>query len=115
MVRNNLKFKKTTNTKIFCKIFKGIKRIRRNSDRKKHGGKNYEIVSKEFNSKKRYNIDNCKSFKTPIERNLQLEKCKSDDITSKTYSELVGCLMYIMLGIVCYTISFFQQISIFGI
>lgn len=62
---------------------------------------------------KRFNVIDCKPVYTPIEEKLALSRCF--DQTRKTwkpYRELVGCLMYVMLGSrpdICYSISYFSQ------
>lgn len=61
----------------------------------------------------KFEMSDCKGASTPIEKNLKLEKCESDDkITSNPFRELLGSLMYIMLGSrpdLCYSISFFSR------
>lgn len=46
---------------------------------------------------RRFNFDNCNSVATPIDPKLRIEINKEDK-ESKPVQELVGCLMYLMLG-----------------
>lgn len=62
---------------------------------------------------KNFNVENCKVFKTPMEKNLNLERNVDESKrTCLPYKELLGSLMYIMLGTrpdICYSISYFGQ------
>ncbi|KAF2904874.1 hypothetical protein ILUMI_01291, partial [Ignelater luminosus] len=62
---------------------------------------------------KRFNVENCKNFKTPIENNLVLERnCDENLKTKLPYKELLGSLMYIMMGTrpdICYCVSYFGR------
>lgn len=44
---------------------------------------------------KKFNVENCKTLKTPIERNLDLKKNTNDNLKTKLpYRELLGSMMY---------------------
>lgn len=62
---------------------------------------------------KKFNVENCKTFKTPIERNLNLKiGCEISESTRLPYKELLGSLMYLMMGTrpdICFSISYFGQ------
>lgn len=49
-------------------------------------------------------MNDCKECKTPIDLAAKLNNTKDDEITSETevkpIRELIGCLMYVMLGTV---------------
>lgn len=47
---------------------------------------------------KKFDMENCNSVSTPIEPKLNLERGKEEKLTTKPYRELLGSLMYIMLG-----------------
>lgn len=62
---------------------------------------------------KKFNVEECKTYKTPIEKNLNLER--NTNIMNKTklpYKELLGSLMYIMMATrpdICYCVSYFGR------
>lgn len=62
---------------------------------------------------KKFDMINCKGISTPIELNLKL--CKCEDKGSKIrkpYRELVGSLMYLMLGSrpdICLAVNYFSR------
>lgn len=61
---------------------------------------------------KRFDFENTRSVKTPIESKLCLDECDVSNVTTKPYKELIGCLMFIMLGSrpdIAYAISYFSQ------
>lgn len=62
---------------------------------------------------KRFNVENCKDVKTPIEKNLKLERNKNIEFkTELPYKELLGCLMYTMMGSrpdIYYSVSYFGR------
>lgn len=62
---------------------------------------------------KKYNLENCKNFKTPIEKNLNLERnCDENIKTNLPYKELLGSLMYIMMSSrpdICFSVSYFGK------
>lgn len=86
--------------------FLGI-RIIRNVDEKTITLDQYLAISHLI---KKFNVENCKVFKTPIESNLKLEKNVDDELKTKLpYKELLGSLMYIMLGTrpdICFAVSY---------
>ncbi|CAB0007771.1 unnamed protein product [Nesidiocoris tenuis] len=48
---------------------------------------------------RKFQMQDCKEISTPIEKNLRLNKAKSDEEkTEEPYRQLVGCLMYLMIG-----------------
>lgn len=60
---------------------------------------------------KNFNVENCKIFKTPMEKNLNLKRnCDINLKTKLPYKELLGSLMYIMMGTrpdICFSVSYF--------
>lgn len=62
---------------------------------------------------KRFYVENCKVFKTPIENNLNLRMESERDVYTKLpYKELLGSLMYVMMGTrpdICFSISYIGQ------
>jgi Reverse transcriptase (RNA-dependent DNA polymerase) len=62
---------------------------------------------------KKFNVENSKITKTPIEKNLNLKR--NSDINLKTklpFKELLGSLMYIMMGTrpdICFSVSYFGK------
>lgn len=64
---------------------------------------------------KKFNVENCKSFKTPIEKNLNLNHNSNNDLQTKLpYKELLGSLMYIMMSTrpdICFSIAYFGRIQ----
>lgn len=62
---------------------------------------------------KKFNLEDCKVVKTPVEKDLNLKR--NLDLENKTdlpYKELLGSLMYIMLGTrpdICFCVSYFGQ------
>lgn len=62
---------------------------------------------------KKFNIENCKHFKTPMEKNLDLKRSCDDKLNTKLpYKELLGSLMYIMMGSrpdICFSVSYFGK------
>lgn len=62
---------------------------------------------------KRFNVDDCHPIKTPMEERLQLKRCQDKSkLTKLPYRELIGCLMYLMLGSrpdITYAVSFFSM------
>lgn len=62
---------------------------------------------------KKYNVENCKNFKTPIEKDLNLERNTCETLKTKLpYKELLGSLMYIMIGSrpdICYSVGYFSR------
>jgi hypothetical protein len=61
----------------------------------------------------RFNVQDCATVKTPIEKNLSLSSNKDNTkVTSKPYKPLLGCLMYVMLATrpdLCFSVSYFGQ------
>lgn len=47
---------------------------------------------------RRFNFENCKQCVTPIESKVNLSICGNETTTNKPVKELIGCLMYLMLG-----------------
>jgi hypothetical protein len=64
---------------------------------------------------KKFNVEQCIPVLTPIEKDLNLiihENESEDKILSNTYQQLLGCLMYIMLGTrpdLSFSITYFSQ------
>lgn len=61
---------------------------------------------------KRFNMEECKGIATPIETNLKLLKGNGLLRTEKPFRELIGCLMYVMLGTrpdICLAVGFFSR------
>lgn len=62
---------------------------------------------------KRFNVENCRNFKTPIEKNLNLKRNLDELLKTKLpYKELLGSLMYIMMGSrpdICFSVSYFSK------
>lgn len=61
----------------------------------------------------RFNMVNCNTSRIPVQPKLCLVKGSNEEVECNVpYRELVGCLMYIMLGSrpdLCFAISFFSQ------
>lgn len=62
---------------------------------------------------KKFNMTNCKTSEIPIDPKLKIELC-NDPIkkTQKPFQELVGCLMYLMLGTrpdICFAVNYFSR------
>uniref|UniRef100_A0A8D9ARJ7 Copia protein n=2 Tax=Cacopsylla melanoneura TaxID=428564 RepID=A0A8D9ARJ7_9HEMI len=59
----------------------------------------------------RFDMKDCKTISTPIEKGLHLAKASSEEEkTDKPFRELVGSLMYLMIGSrpdICYALNFF--------
>lgn len=47
---------------------------------------------------KRFNFENCKQYRTPIEQKVDLNMCESETTMDKHVKELISCLMYLILG-----------------
>lgn len=65
---------------------------------------------------KRFNMDNCKGSFIPIDPKLKLNLCNDvqNQLTKKPYREMIGCLMYLMLGTrpdICYALNYFSRFS----
>lgn len=62
---------------------------------------------------KRYNMTESNGTFLPMEKGLKLERCMNKELlTKKPYRELIGSLMYLMLGSrpdLCYVISFYSR------
>ena len=62
---------------------------------------------------KRFGLENCKPCPTPIDHKLKLTTLdKNEDETDKPVRELIGCLMYLMLGTrpdISYAINYFSR------
>lgn len=57
-------------------------------------------------------MDKCNGSVIPIDPKLNVDLCKDSNLTKKPFRELVGCLMYLMLGSrpdICYTVNFFSR------
>lgn len=66
-----------------------------------------------INVLKRFNMLDCNGITTPMETNLTLKKCEDkNEITSHPFRQLVGCLMYIMLGTrpdICFAMNYLSR------
>ena len=81
--------------------------IERNFDKKELKINQTEYIK---NILKRFGMESANSVKTPMEANLQL--LNMGQATEKPYKELIGCLMYVMLGTrpdLCFSISYFSR------
>ncbi|CAB0018882.1 unnamed protein product, partial [Nesidiocoris tenuis] len=62
---------------------------------------------------RKFQMQDCKEISTPIEKNLRLNKAKSDEEkTEEPYRQLVGCLMYLMIGSrpdICFALNYFSR------
>lgn len=62
---------------------------------------------------KRFNMNKCKGSNIPIDPKLKVDLCNDNSkITDKPFRELVGCLMYLMLGSrpdICFSVNFFSR------
>lgn len=62
---------------------------------------------------KRFHVDKFRTFKTPIEKKMILNKNMNEYLKTKLlYKELLGSLMYIMMGSrpdICFSINYFGQ------
>lgn len=62
---------------------------------------------------KRFNMENCKASVIPIDPKLKINLCDDPSkMTQKPFRELVGCLMYLMLGTrpdICFSVNFFSR------
>lgn len=60
----------------------------------------------------RFDMSQCNPASTPIEQHLKLERGNPEDVTSNPYRELIGSLMYVMLGSrpdICYAIGYLSR------
>lgn len=61
----------------------------------------------------KFRVSNCNNVLTPMEEKLVLHPCKDPkQLTKYPYRELIGSLMYLMLGTrpdICFAVSFFSQ------
>ena len=66
-----------------------------------------------LNLLKKFDMLNCRTISTPIEHKLKLQPCVDvESITFKPYKQLLGSLVYLMLGTrpdLCYAVSYFSQ------
>lgn len=64
---------------------------------------------------KRFRMEDSKCSLIPIEPKLYIEVCKNvEDVTSKPYRELLGCIMYLMLGSrpdICFALNVFSRLQ----
>lgn len=62
---------------------------------------------------KRFEMENCKSSLVPIDPKLKLNVCTDPkNLTTKPFRELIGSLMYLMLGTrpdICFSVNFFSR------
>lgn len=61
---------------------------------------------------KKFNMEDCHPISTPIEHKFNLTWDKNDEICDKPYKQLIGCLMYAMLGTrpdLCHAVSYFSR------
>lgn len=61
----------------------------------------------------RFRFEMCKPSAIPIDPKLRLEPCEYD-LTGKPYRELLGCLMYLMLGTrpdICFVLNYFSRLQ----
>jgi hypothetical protein len=62
---------------------------------------------------KHFVMEDCRKICTPIKTNLKLEKCmKNEELTKKSYRELLGCLMYTVIGLrpdICFAVSYLSR------
>lgn len=60
---------------------------------------------------KRFNMTKCKGISTPVDKGLHLSKAEfEEEISCKPYRELVGSLMYLMVGSrpdICFSLYYF--------
>ncbi len=109
------KFKSLIKVKFKCKDFNRIKNfLGLNIDYNRERGV-LKINQKNLICKiaKRFNVTDTINVVTPLEEKLFLERISDkSNVTRLPYRELVGCLMYVMLGSrpdICYAISFFSS------
>lgn len=60
---------------------------------------------------RKFNMENCNFSKIPIDPKLKFDLTKGK-VTEKPFRELVGCLMYLMLGTrpdICFSINYFSR------
>lgn len=60
----------------------------------------------------RFKMEDCNGCSTPIEKDLKIDRCNDQNKTSKPFRELVGCLMYLMLGTrldICFAVNFYSR------
>lgn len=64
----------------------------------------------------RFGMTECKGIKTPIEKGLKLGMAEaSEELTQHPYRELVGCLMYVMIGSrpdICFALNYFSKFQV---
>lgn len=61
---------------------------------------------------KKFNMEDSHPISTPMEHKLNLVYDKNDEICDKPYKQLIGCLMYAMLGTrpdLCHAVSYFRR------
>lgn len=62
---------------------------------------------------RRFGFDNCKPSSLPIDPKLRLKPCENEkEKTKKPFRELVGCLMYLMLGTrpdISFTLNYYSK------
>ena len=60
----------------------------------------------------RFGMTECNPVATPMEAKLKLEKAESDKITQQPYRELLGCLMYLLIGSrpdICFALNYLSR------
>lgn len=61
---------------------------------------------------KKFNLENCKPVKIPIEPKLQIIETENKNKTNNPVRELVGCLMYLMVGSrpdICFAVNYLSR------
>lgn len=62
----------------------------------------------------KFDMENCKGVKTPIDKRLKLNICPGNNLTNKPFRQLVGCLMYLMVGSlpdICFAMNYFSSLT----
>ncbi|KAK9701999.1 Reverse transcriptase (RNA-dependent DNA polymerase) [Popillia japonica] len=61
---------------------------------------------------KRFNFENCKSCNTPIDPRLKIKISEDKECQNKPVRQLIGCLMYLMLGSrpdISFTVNYYSR------
>lgn len=61
---------------------------------------------------RKFDFENCKTVSTPIDPKLNVNVINNGNITNKPYRELIGCLMFLMLGSrpdICFALNYFSR------
>lgn len=60
----------------------------------------------------KFNMEHCKGISTPIDPKLKLDTQTNTNLTDKPFRQLIGCLMYLMLGSrpdICFVLNYFSR------